>query len=190
MTILENSSSQEEKRRSTRKKTALKTIRMAQDLLNVLERDAEDKGIAFNSLFSSIATKYVEWDRYAERFGFVTCTNAFFNMLLESVDPEKLAKIVAQRENQILYDMMLFWFKDVSKESFVNTLHLVGKYTGLFDAETREESANYLIAVRPKFAGVLAKVLGNYFDNVIRKHLNTIPEVRTTETSILIRIPR
>jgi|SRR5579875_782482 len=177
----------EDKRR--KKKTALKSVRLPQDLLDVLERDADDKGIAFNSLFSSIATKYVEWDRYTSRFGFVTCTNAFFGMLLESVDTERLKKVISERENQILYDMMLFWFKNVSKDSFVNTLHLIGKYTGLFETEIREDDSAYAIAVRSRFLA-LSQVLGSYFDRVIRTQLNAIPDVKSTESSIMIKLPK
>ena len=51
------------------KRTVLKTIRITQELDNLLQKDAKAKGINVNSYINSIFTKHSEWDRFVEKFG-------------------------------------------------------------------------------------------------------------------------
>ncbi|HKR74034.1 MAG TPA: hypothetical protein VJR94_07975 [Candidatus Nitrosocosmicus sp.] len=46
------------------KKTVLKTIRITQELDNLLQKDAKAKGMNVNSYINSIFTKHTEWDRF------------------------------------------------------------------------------------------------------------------------------
>jgi hypothetical protein len=56
------------------KKTLLRTIRITQELEDLLQRDAKLKRISVNALISSIMTKYAEWDRFRERFDAIVIT--------------------------------------------------------------------------------------------------------------------
>lgn len=51
------------------KKTVLKTIRIDKELDDALYKDAQENDINENALISSILVKYIEWDRYAKKFG-------------------------------------------------------------------------------------------------------------------------
>jgi hypothetical protein len=70
----------------TRRSTKLRTIRLARDLDNLLQKDAKSKRISTNSLLTSIVVKYAEWDRYAEKFGLVSLTQAASRSILEAID--------------------------------------------------------------------------------------------------------
>lgn len=56
----------------------------------MLEEDAKKKGISVNSLLTNLITKYAEWDRYAERFGFVTLGRQGFRSVFELMSDETL----------------------------------------------------------------------------------------------------
>ncbi|MDQ5870552.1 MAG: hypothetical protein M3530_12625, partial [Thermoproteota archaeon] len=79
--------------KSHAKKTVLKTIRMTQELDDILHKDSGTKKIGVNTLVSTIFTKYAEWDRFAEKYGFMYLSREFFNLVLQTVDVEKLKHI-------------------------------------------------------------------------------------------------
>jgi len=74
-----------------RRKTILKTIRISQELDELLQKDAQLQRSTVNALISSIFTKYSEWDRYEEKFGYVSVTRQLFRALLEAAGEEKIA---------------------------------------------------------------------------------------------------
>ena len=172
-----------------RRKTALKSIRIPKDLLAILEEDSIDRGISFNSLVSSLLTKYVEWERYTERFGFVTMTSSFFHMLLEATDASKLKQLTLERQNEILYDIMLFWFHEISPLSFINALMLIGKYTNLFRIEvTYSTSSCTTIVIKHGHGQRNSEHLEYHLGEVIRRHFKVTPEITNTSSSLLIKL--
>lgn len=56
-------------------------------------KDAGTKKIGVNTLVSSILTKYAEWDRFAEKGGYMYLPREFFNIVLQTVEVEKLKRI-------------------------------------------------------------------------------------------------
>jgi hypothetical protein len=159
-----------------RRKTALKSIRIPKDLLAILEEDSIDRGISFNSLVSSLLTKYVEWERY-------TMTSSFFHMLLEATDASKLKQLTLERQNEILYDIMLFWFHEISPLSFINALMLIGKYTNLFRIEvTYSTSSCTTIVIKHGHGQRYSEHLEYHLGEVIRRHFKVTPEITNTSS--------
>ena len=74
----------------SKKKTVLKTIRMDKDLDDALDKDAEEHGVSENALISSILAKYIEWDRYAEKFGRVSLPSEALKAIIEATEQDKL----------------------------------------------------------------------------------------------------
>ena len=72
------------------KKTLLRTIRITQELEDLLLRDAKLKRISVNALISSIMTKYTEWDRFRERYATISLSPLGLSAFLESVDDDKI----------------------------------------------------------------------------------------------------
>jgi len=67
-----------------KKKTVLRTIRIDKDLDDALDKDAEEHNVSENALISSILAKYIEWDRYAEKFGRVSLPNEALRAIIDS----------------------------------------------------------------------------------------------------------
>ena len=70
-----------------KKKTILRTIRIDKDLDYALDKDANEHGVSENALISSILAKYVEWDRYAEKFGRVSLPHEALKLLSRQLNP-------------------------------------------------------------------------------------------------------
>jgi hypothetical protein len=50
-------------------RTILRTIRIPYKIDQILQNDANTKRVSINSLIFNLLSKYIEWDRYSERFG-------------------------------------------------------------------------------------------------------------------------
>jgi predicted HicB family RNase H-like nuclease len=54
-----------------REQTTLRTVRIPQELDDALETISKERGLSVNSFVSMLLKKYVQWDKYAERFGYI-----------------------------------------------------------------------------------------------------------------------
>ena len=71
-----------------KKKTILRTIRIDKDLDDALDKDAKEHGVSENTLISSILVRYIDWDRYIEKFGRVSLPNEALKIIMEAIDDE------------------------------------------------------------------------------------------------------
>src|SRR5512139_817158 len=97
-----------------KKKTVLRTVRLNQELDYRLRDDAELHDLTVNGLINRIMTKYVEWDRHTERFGFVSFARGTFKSILEEVDDCKVEQIASDAGSLALEAVTLFWFKELN----------------------------------------------------------------------------
>jgi antitoxin component of RelBE/YafQ-DinJ toxin-antitoxin module len=102
-----------------RRRTTVRSIRIDDDVDRVLKEDAESIGISVNSLISMILTKYIEWDRLASRYGFVSMTKEELRSILNSIDRDKLAVAAEELGSEIPKSLMLSWFKEYNLETFL-----------------------------------------------------------------------
>ena len=70
--------------------TTLRTIRIPQELDNALKSISKERGISVNTFVSMLLKKYVEWDKYADRFGYISLTRESLRRILQATDDNKL----------------------------------------------------------------------------------------------------
>jgi hypothetical protein len=95
-------------------------------LNDILEEDAEASGITASSLINKIMKKYVEWDRLAKKFKFVTMTAETFRVIIETMDEKELNKVETFALSNIPGAITLFWFKKMSLDNLLKTISLYG----------------------------------------------------------------
>ena len=75
--------------------------------------------MSVNSLITTMITKYAEWDRYAEKFGFVSLTYDSLKLILETSDDNKITQIGKDLSERTIREFLMFWFKRIDIESFL-----------------------------------------------------------------------
>ena len=76
--------------RKEKRKTVLRTIRIDRELDDALYKDAQENDINENALISSILVKYIEWDRYAKKFGHIVFPKEALKSIIDMTEPGKL----------------------------------------------------------------------------------------------------
>jgi hypothetical protein len=168
------------------KKTVLRSIRISQENSELLEKDAEKKGLSVNALISTLISKYAEWDRYAERFGYSTITHEGLKDLLESIDDESLAAHARRTGTRIPMEITLFWFKKLNLQTFFSFIALQSKYSGAYDYELQSEGRGHTITFHHELGPKYTIWLQNYFDQAIRNIVGVAPKIELRQTSLIV----
>jgi len=170
-----------------KKKTVLRSIRISQELDELLQKDAENKRVSVNSLISTMMTKYAEWDRFAEKFGYVTLTTEAFRTILEITDEKKLSELAKVMGARLPREVMLFWFKKTDLEAFLSYVALYGKYSGLFEYELEKEGDRITITAHHELGEKWSTFLKIFIGEAMKDTLGIIPEFEVSKSSIVAR---
>jgi hypothetical protein len=125
--------------------TTLRTIRIPRELDNALETISKERGLSVNSFVSILLKKYVEWDKYADRFGYVTLTRESLRRILNATDDNKLKESAQDYGSTIPKEFLMFWFKELNIDSVLTALSLRCKYANIAEYEIKIDGSNYII---------------------------------------------
>ena len=168
------------------RKTAVLTVRLSKELNDVLLEDAEQNGITASSLVNRIVKKYVEWDRHAEKFKFVSIAAETFRVLVESVDENAAKKIKSLVESGIPEAVTLFWFKKLNLETILKYISLYGKYTGQYTSEVDFREGNHVVTIHHEFGKRWSTTIGSDLSQFISRELGVVPQTQTTDNTAMI----
>jgi hypothetical protein len=169
------------------KKTVLRTVRIAEELDGILEKDAKVNRTSVNALISSIMAKYSEWDRFTERFGHVSLPKTVFRTLLDLADENALARIAEQMGVQLPNEVISFWFKKINLETVLQFISIVSQYGNLGEVEIENRGRDYTIIVHHEYGKMWSIYLKHFLDQMIRTYLKAVPEIETGENAITLR---
>lgn len=85
--------------------TNVLALRIDKYIRKELEIESNAKNISINALASSILKKYVEWDRFVIKYGFISIPNNAFNKILYNIDEKyiiELADLTSRELQQII----------------------------------------------------------------------------------------
>ncbi len=161
-----------------RKKTILRTIRLDEEIDRLLERDAKEQNISINALVGKIMTRYVEWDRVAEKLDFVSFSNAFLVSLINEVNDEKIQEIASQEAIRQIKNQAIWDFGKADFDTLLKTIILIGKY-GIASHVSLENwgESNYVITLHHRWGRKGVIFFRSFFDSLIRNELGVPPTI-------------
>jgi uncharacterized protein (DUF1778 family) len=174
-----------------RKKTVLRTIRLTQELDDLLQKDAQAKGISVNAFINGLMMKYVEWDRYINKFSFISIASETFKSILNVVDNKKLENIAKDLGSEMPKAVAMFWFKKLNLETSLNTITLFGKYSGLHANEIEFNEGNYIITFHHNLGEKWSTFLRHFISQFISSAVGIIPQTDATSNLVIasFRVP-
>ena len=170
---------------SKRKKSVLRVSRISEDLDKLLQRDAEDKRMSVNALVISILTKYAEWDRYSDRFGYVSVGRELFKAILETADREQLETIGDELGAQLPKQFILFWFKKINLETFLEYASLVSRYGGISKSEVEFEGRECTVSSLHELGPKWSAFMQHFLDGSLQSTLGIKAKFDTTKNSVV-----
>jgi hypothetical protein len=169
------------------KKTVLRTVRISEELDRILQKDAKINRTSVNGLISSIMEKYAAWDRYTEKFRYISIPTTIFRGLLDLADENALATTAERLGVELPGEVTSFWFKKFNVETYLEYISNSSEYGNTLEAEIESGAGNYTISMHHEFGKKWSTALKHYHDKAIRTYLKAIPQFETTENTVTIR---
>ncbi|MGH9918176.1 MAG: hypothetical protein ACRD6W_04805 [Nitrososphaerales archaeon] len=170
----------------------MRSIRVSSQLSGSLSREARSKRVSVNALVSSVLEKYDEWDRMAEKFGFIQIPSDLFKLFLSSLDAEKLIEVAKEAGRTLPKECILFWFKEVSYDNFVRYLGLQSEFqfqNQLLHHEVTTSRGKVTIVLHHLFGESGSIWFLNYLSEAIRTNLGITPTADKTSNSVRLEFP-
>jgi hypothetical protein len=168
------------------KKTVIRTIRLSAEHDSILEEDARKKGLSVNSLLTTLITKYAEWDRFAERFGYVSVGRQGFRRMFDLLTDEALVAHGRDVGGKNAPEITRFWFGKLNLETFFSFLAVHSKYSGIYHYELVTNGRSHTITFHHELGPRYSIVLANYFDQAIKNIVGVVPKIGIGDNSCTV----
>jgi hypothetical protein len=167
-------------------KTTTRTIRLPSKIDSILQKDAKEKRTTVNSLISAALTKYAEWDRYAESFGFICLPRNGFKLIIDSLDDEKIKKIAEETGARIAKELTMFIFKKVTLDTFLSMNSLWFRYSGAGTYEIETNERDYTIVIHHELGRKWSTYVAHFASQALKSTLGVVPKINITEYSVVL----
>jgi hypothetical protein len=171
--------------KARQKTTTTRTIRLPSNIDAILQKDAKEKRTTVNSLISTALTKYAEWDRYAESFGFICLPRNGFKLIIDSLDDETIKQIAEEIGSRQPKELMMFIFKKMTLDTFVSQASLFSRYAGFGTYEVETNERNYTIVVHHELGRKWSIYLAHLGSQGLKSTLGVVPKFHVTEYSVI-----
>jgi len=179
------SSFEEPEKSKARYKTKLRTIRLPVGLDTALEEEAGKRTMSTNSFIISILEKYDEWDRQAERFHFMAFPKEQVRDEFAALDDQTLMKRLAKSAGATVpKEMMLFWFKEVSLDSFIKYLALQARYQRYAHYEIQHHNEKTTIIAKHDLGPNWSVWLECYIGEAIKTNFGVSPRIESGQNTV------
>ena len=170
------------------KRSVLRTIRLPLEIDALIGRDAEQRGVSVNAIVTSALTRYAEWDRFADRFGFITVTRAGHQRMLEAFSDSELSQMGDQLGAVNPRSMILFWYKRLDLETFLRWLQVQSRYGRFGEVEVEREGASAVVSIHHDEGPKNTLWLKHFLTAAVKDVVGVTPKVRTGSSSVVLRI--
>lgn len=166
--------------------TILRGVRIPKGVNDILQHDAKAENRTVSALVVSILTKYAEWDRFTQKFGFVSIPRINYKQMIDAMDENAYTAATADAPSTFL-EMVRFWHKRIDAETVCAFCETLSKYVGTTQCEIDHSDGRYTITLQHDFGSKYSLHLKRDYEMGIRQALSTEPKIETTNHSVFIR---
>ncbi|UCC58660.1 MAG: hypothetical protein JSW14_01710 [Candidatus Bathyarchaeum sp.] len=169
------------------KKSLLRTVRITPEINEILQKDAQARRMSVNALITSIMTKYVEWDRYTEKFGYITISKDLFTSVLGAADNARLTQAALELGGRLPKEVILFFFKDLNVDTFLAYMTLTCKYGHIAENEVETQGRNYTVTIHHDLGKKWSNYLQHFVGQTMKNQLGINPKFEVIQNSLVTR---
>jgi predicted AlkP superfamily phosphohydrolase/phosphomutase len=132
-----------EKAEPSRLPSETRTIRLEGDILQKLEELAKQESVSISFIINKALRRHVEWEIYAEKFGFMMMFTAKMRRIYDSFTDEEARELGRQSASNEYSEFINFWFKKIDFDTTLKALEILGseyarsfKFEHSFDGST------------------------------------------------------
>ncbi len=170
-----------------RDRTTIRSLRVWSQLDAILREDAKQRGISVNALVNTILRKYVEWDRYVEKYPFSFLPREWLKEILAVVAETDLIRIGQDLGGTLPKDLLAVWFPKVGLDTLVEYAERLSRYAGNGQSEMRIDGNDFTWVYYHDLGQKWSEYQASFRREELRTTLGIAPDVETTKSSVITR---
>ena len=167
--------------------TSIRSVRMPDDLISELEKESQFQHISVNTLVNTIIYRYLEWERYAEKFGFIGLSRETFQAMISHMDEAELTTLAKSVSSTILKEFAFYSGEISGPKAFLDFIQKFCKYARFGEWEMRQDGpfyrASFLHRMGPRVSHYLSELYGDLLISVA----GLKPEVEVLENEFIMK---
>ena len=125
-----------------------RTLRLDEDVDEALEKMAQERGESVNTVAGRALRRLVEWEGLAGSAGLVLISPVTLGKLMDSQTPEQAKALGGFVGNEVWKPLIVSRFVEVSLDSVLKSIELIGRYMGRFNFIYSTEGAKRVVTIR------------------------------------------
>jgi hypothetical protein len=164
----------------------VRAVRLTDEQESSLRQEAEDRGLAAGTLISLIISKYLDWDRHAEKYGLVTLAPSTFKQFLEAADEEHI-RAAGIHAGKILPERTMFWYKRSNLQAIMEMIGDSCRYGQVAKFDSQVQGDNYVITLRHDWGWKWSVFLEEWVKAALRESFGIDCLVERSDSSVDVR---
>ena len=171
------------------KASVTRSVRIEKDADERLRHLAEQGDTSVNTLVNRALRKFVEWDAYGEKFGFITLPSAMLIKLMDCLTDEEARELGIWAGKNLVKEYITFWFKEVTPETLLEGFpKLLAKYGRAFAYEELEEGDRRTIILKHGSGAKWSTFYEEAIRTAFHDHLKRDVKVEKSENQVVVRL--
>jgi len=150
------------------------SLRIDEEVKKRLEKECEEKGIAFNKLLCQILTRHVRWYTMAEKMDMITMPKTTYKAYTDEIPDDKIRKIAKTAGKESFKSYTLLNTGEFTTKSFLETLDLWLTINHISFEHTITNNDGHQFVVRhdlgAKFSILLDQMVNDLVEELDRKY--------------------
>jgi len=152
----------------------------------MLKKDAISKNTTTNALIHGILKKYLEWDRFAERYGFLSIAQDAFRTILDKIDDDKLSEASKELGERVPKDITFFWFGNADLTSFLHYLGLLSNYAKFAEFEISRNGLHVVVTAHHDLGIKWSKYLKSFLESGLKCTTGLDGSIEISRNSVVL----
>jgi hypothetical protein len=167
--------------------TEVRAIRIPKSVGKIIEEEARSREVSVNALIVTVLKKFAEFDRYSEKFEYVTLARETFRLLIQELDDKGVRRAGTKAGKTVPREIAQFWFKDLDVTAFFSFLSNLARYSHLTQYDVKFEGGTYKVALRHNLGVQWSKFLEYYLGEAVGAILKTGATAEHSRNLVLLQ---
>ncbi|MBD3207251.1 hypothetical protein GF319_13040 [Candidatus Bathyarchaeota archaeon] len=170
-------------------RSAAKSIRIDQALLDIIEKRAEEENLSTNAFIENVLLKYAKHYMFLDDLSTMTISQLIVQSFLEEIPDKKLEELGADLGRRGLKNYLLMRGIEPSPDSIIEILdENYAEGAGWFELHSHGLDGNKLLHFTHRNGLKWSKFLSSYLESMFLELLDLDISVEMTESYVTVRI--
>jgi hypothetical protein len=163
--------------------SVVRSFRVDQAALEIIERDAQEKHISVNTLVNQLILAYVNLDRYLDEFPMIRIASDGLGLLLDGVSDEYARAAVRRLAQNVVQSQIMSKQGDLSLSTILEYFRTVSEYSKVFTLKEAESNGKKVVTVYHRY-GQKGSIWFQEYVVSLLELAGVHPKIKTTDNSV------